>query len=126
MKDTIKNILKDNSDSVLFAYLFGSHVQGTSSKKSDIDIAVYLKDSAHESFFDIKMDLYVNLSRTLKRNDIDLVIMNTCKNLILLHAIISHGVVIYCQDEFFRLDYEQKIMHSAIDFKQQRKMAMGI
>ncbi|MBU1171818.1 MAG: nucleotidyltransferase domain-containing protein [Proteobacteria bacterium] len=81
MKKTIKSILKDKSDSILFAYFFGSHAQGTSSKNSDIDIAVFLKDSVYESFFDIKMDLYLNLSRTLKRNDIDLVIMNTCKNL---------------------------------------------
>lgn len=126
MKKKIKNILKDKSDSILFAYFFGSHAQGTASKNSDIDIAVFLKDSVYESFFDIKMDLYLNLSRTLKRNDIDLVIMNTCKNLIILNNIISHGFVIYCQDESFRLDYEQKIMHSAIDFKHQRYMAMGI
>jgi len=126
MKKTIKSILKDKSDSILFAYLFGSHAQGTSSKNSDMDLAVFLKDSAIVSLFDIKIDLYSNLSRTLKRNDIDIVVMNTCKNIILLDNIISHGIVIYSQDEPRRLDYEQKILHSAIDFKHQRHMAMGV
>ena len=126
MKELIQKVLTKHKDQILFAYLFGSHVQGTASKSSDIDIAVFLKPFLGESFFDIKIDLYMNLSRALKRNDIDLVIMNECSNIILLNRIITHGFVVYDQNKSERLDYEQKILHSAIDFKKQRQMAMGV
>ena len=106
--------------------MFGSHARGRSTEKSDIDIAVYLKDESRQSIFDIKLHLYLELSRALKRNDIDLVIMNSCRNIILLNRIISHGRLIYCRNEAAMLDYEQKILHNAIDFKHQRRMAMGV
>jgi len=126
MKNTLQNIMEKNSGSVLFAYLFGSHAQGSVSMNSDIDIAVFFKDDVEESLFNKKIDLYLQLSRTLERDDIDVIIMNNFKNIIILHNIVSHGVVVYCEDEDKRLDYEQRIIHSAIDFKTQRYMAMGI
>lgn len=126
MKKMIQKVLKANKTTVLFAYLFGSQAQGTFSKSSDIDIAVFLKTNGKASFFDIKIDLYLDLTRTLKRNDIDLVIMNNYHNIVLLNSIISHGSVVYDQDKTMRLDYEQKILHRAIDFKAQRRMAMGV
>ena len=125
MKNAIQKILKKSKDSILFAYLFGSHAQGISSKNSDIDIAVFLNENT-EAFFDVKIDLYLNLTRVLNRNDIDLVIMNNCRNIILLNSIITYGSVVYSHDDLKRINYEQKILHSAIDFRNQRKMAMGI
>ena len=120
----LKKIFNDKKEIFLFAYLFGSLAQETSSKSSDIDIAVYLNNKVGKHFFDIKVDLYLQLSRALKRNDIDIVIMNQCKNIILLNRIITHGQVIHEKNESIRIDYEQKILHKAIDFKSQRKMAM--
>jgi len=128
MKKKLIKILKqkfnEKEENFLFAYLFGSLALETDSKSSDIDIAVYLKNAVEKHFFDIKIDLYTELSRALKRNDIDIVIMNQCKNIILLNRIITHGEVIYEQNESVRMEYEQKILHRAIDFKTQRKMAM--
>ncbi|MBU0464939.1 MAG: nucleotidyltransferase domain-containing protein [Proteobacteria bacterium] len=128
MKKNLIKILKkefnEKEEDFLFAYLFGSLAQKTYSKSSDIDIAVYLNAEVERHFFDIKIDLYLRLSRALKRNDIDIVIMNQCKNIILLNRIITHGQVIHEKNESIRLEYEQKILHSAIDFKTQRKMAM--
>jgi len=118
--------MEKNSGSVLFAYLFGSHAQDSVSRNSDIDIAVFFKDDIEDSLFNKKIELYLQLSRALERDDIDLIIMNNFKNIIILHNIVSHGVVVYCQDEDKRLEYEQSIIHSAIDFKTQRYMAMGI
>ncbi len=126
MKYAINKILSEKGDIVLFAYLFGSHARGSATEKSDIDIAVYLKDQSRQRLFDIKTRLYLELSGALKRNDIDLVIMNTCKNIVLLNCIVTHGVLVYSRDEANVLDYEQKILHTAIDFKYQRQMAMGV
>jgi len=52
--------------------------------------------------------------------------MNNYHNIVLLNSIISHGSVVYDQDRTMRLDYEQKILHRAIDFKAQRRMVMGV
>lgn len=122
----VKETIEKHSLNILFAYLFGSHARGTGSESSDVDIAVFVNDHAVESFFDVKIELYLDFARALKRNDIDLVIMNRCKNLILLYNIISNGCVVYDRDSSRRLDYEQKTLHQAIDFKGQRKMAMGL
>ncbi len=126
MKNVIQNELKPFRDQILFAYLFGSYGQGTASKTSDIDIGVFLKYyQSVKHFFDVKIDFYTHLNRALKRNDIDIVIMNNCENIILLNRIINDGIVVYDQDESKRLGYEQKILHRAIDFQHKRKMVIG-
>ncbi|MCD6224185.1 MAG: nucleotidyltransferase domain-containing protein [Deltaproteobacteria bacterium] len=66
MKDIIQKVFKKYKDRILFAYLFGSHAQGTASKSSDIDIAVFLKAYFGESFFDIKIDLLYEFKQSLK------------------------------------------------------------
>jgi len=44
---------------VEFAYLFGSYADGTYNNRSDVDVAVYLK----ESDFDTQLKVSFNLSR---------------------------------------------------------------
>lgn len=122
----IKDVLETCSQDLLFAYLFGSRIREKAPESGDIDIAVYLNPDGSDAFFDIKMQLYLSLSRALERNDIDIVVMNRCKNLMLLYAIIGEGLVIVDRDTDLRLDYEQKILHRALDFKEQRKRVMGV
>lgn len=126
MLAVLKRIFDEQGDIFLFAYLFGSRAGETSSESSDTDIAVYTNNSGSKDYFDIKTDLYLRLSRDLRQNDIDIVIMNQCKNILLLNQIITHGQVFYDKNESDRIDYELKILHRAIDFKAQRKMAMGV
>ena len=99
---------------------------GLEVESGDIDMAVFLNEPAVDFVFDVKIDLYLDLTRALKRNDIDLVMMNRCKNLMLLYGIISDGYVIFDGDPATRIDYEQRLLHQAIDFIGQRKMALGI
>lgn len=124
--EKIRDLMADHSDEMLFSYLFGSRASGTSSEKSDVDIAVYLRSSDNEACFDIKINLYLHLSRLLKTDEIDLVVMNRCRNLVLLNRIVTHGIVIYDGNPALRRQYEQKIMHRAIDFLHQRKQVMGV
>ena len=117
----------ENQDGrILFAYLFGSHARGEATPYSDIDIAVFLDPRYQTAFFDIKTDLYLEISRSLKMNDIDIVVLNRCTNIILLDRITRHGIVIYESNQDARLDFEQKVLHTAIDFKYQRKRFMGV
>ncbi len=111
---------------VVFAYLFGSVARGDVSPLSDIDIAIYLAEENHISFFDLKLSLHADVSRALKRTDIDLVVLNTVRNEMLTADIIRNGVVLFDRDTEVREDYEIKRLHESIDFKMHRFAVMGI
>ncbi len=129
---SIENIKKaispvfERDGRVLFAYLFGSVAKGEAAFLSDIDVAVYLNEVDPGTFFDIKLSLHADLCRNLKRNDVDLVVLNTAANHMLIEDIIRHGVVIYDHDKETREDYEVMALHQAIDFKTQRLAVMGV
>ena len=72
--DTInkcKDVLMKYED-IIFAYIFGSYAKGNIRKDSDIDIAIYLKDSIGSYKY---LDMKMKLSEALKR-EVDLVILN--------------------------------------------------
>lgn len=125
IKKALSPILEKHGG-VLFAYLFGSVAREEVAPLSDMDIAVYLTGIRPESFFDEKLSLHADICRALKRNDIDLVILNTLSNKILTEDIIRHGVVIYDRDTDAREGYEVMALHQAIDFRTQRLKVMGI
>ena len=112
------------SEDVVFAFLFGSVASGQSSHLSDVDIAVYVKDAQKFSFND-KLALQADCCRVLKRNDIDLVVVNQMNNLILLENILREGQVIYVQDQMLLDEFVVTKLHQVIDFKCQRERAMG-
>lgn len=110
---------------VIFAYIFGSSGTLSENLQSDLDIAVYFDVSASSLELDHKLFLYTEISRATKRNDIDVLILNTCTNLMLLYEIITKGRLIYEADFATRALFEQKNLHLAIDFKQQRERIFG-
>lgn len=126
MIEALKEIFKNKKDSIIFAYVFGSRAANEHSELSDLDIAVYLEKTSKNSEFDIKIDLYTQINRTLKINDIDIVIMNRCKNIVLLHQVTTQGRVLCDHNPDFRNRYEQKVLHSALDFLSHRNAVMGI
>jgi predicted nucleotidyltransferase len=127
--DYIKNILfpvfEKYGDKVEFAYIFGSAAGKEVYPLSDIDIAVYLSQYAGAYFTDLKLDIYADLCRTLRRNNVDLVVLNVVKNLILLDNITRQGVVVFERDSALREKFELRVQHQAIDFKTQRRAILG-
>ena len=122
----LKNILSQvlsKSQNVLFAYLFGSHITRMITESSDIDLAVYL-DKKHPDIDDY-LSLHVALSRALKTDKIDLLILNNTSNLILLESIVRHGIIVTDKDKDRREAFELYVLHSAIDFREQRKAVIG-
>ncbi|OGP47995.1 MAG: hypothetical protein A2022_02915 [Deltaproteobacteria bacterium GWF2_42_12] len=111
---------------VQFAYFFGSVAKGDNTNLSDIDIAVYLRDVDPMAVFDVKLSLHGDICRALNRNDVDLVVLNTVANNMLIEDIIRHGIVIYDMDSNARENYEVTSLHQAIDFKTQRLAIMGV
>lgn len=73
---------------VKFAYLFGSHASGQAGPLSDVDVAVYLDRRVKPWAYRLK--LMEKLSKLLKRDDLDLVVLNQAPPL-LGYEIIKFG-----------------------------------
>ncbi len=122
LEDIVSQVLS-KSENVLFAYMFGSHIGGMITKTSDIDIAAYM-DKKHPDIDDY-LSLHVALSRAIRTDKIDLLILNNTGNLILLDSIVRYGILVADKDKNLREEFELRILHSAIDFTEQRKAIIG-
>ena len=80
----------------------------------------------YETAFSKKMEIYAACSKALQRNDIDVIILNTAKNIIVLDEIVRTGVLLLDRSLEQRLHFEQKVIHQAIDFKSQRYALLGV
>lgn len=107
---------------VEFAYLFGSTPLGLSRPTSDIDIAVYLNIKPS---LDNELNLHLFLVREMKTDEIDLVVLNTAKNIMLMDEIVRKGIVVYDGNPSLREKFELSVIHQGIDFKEQRKVLIG-
>jgi hypothetical protein len=124
---TLKNILTPVFEkyNILFAYLFGSMAKGDISPISDVDLAVYIQ-SPDKNLLDLKLQIHADICRVLKSKDVDLVILNHTKNLILIENIIKDSIILYDSTPTVREEFELKIQHLTIDFKAHRKAIMEI
>ena len=113
-------------EEIVVAYLFGSMANGALSSLSDIDVAVLMRNIDKKSAAALKFRLYADLCRKLKRNDIDLVLLNLSGNLMLNDEIVRYGKILYTTDDKAREEFELNLLHSCTDFKFQRLYAMGV
>jgi len=111
-------------EQIAFAYLFGSVALGEQTVLSDLDIAVYLKKDAQFTFDDT-LHFQGDCCRVLKRNDIDVLVLNKTRNLLLLEDIVRNGKIIYNTDHTLFDEFELGILHVAYDFKLQRLRELG-
>lgn len=111
----IKKILAKHS--VLFAYLFGSYATGLSGKLSDLDIAVFFdKKLSPKERFDKKIKIMSDISALLKKDEIDVVVLNDAYPL-LEHRIIKQGELLFSSSEKERVEYEVRATMRYLDFK---------
>lgn len=113
----LKNIIINKlatMDEVNFAYLFGSYSKNEQTAKSDIDIALYLKDIS----LDVQLQINYELSKLLKK-DVDIVILNSVKNIFLLESILKDAIVLKESEK--RFDFELLKGHEILDFKAFRR-----
>ena len=123
IKAQLQSIFTRFLDQIIFCYCFGSVATNSYSESSDIDLAFYVHPDVAD--FDFKLTLYADCSRALKRNDVDIIILNDLPNLILAESVVRHGILLYESNREQRLDYEMKTIHNVIDFRYQRKLAIG-
>ena len=100
---------------IAFAYIFGSYATGEQSALSDIDIALYLEKQSNFDFNKLLL-FHGDCCRALQRNDIDILVLNTTKHLILIKNIITKGKIIYNVNQELLDDFEVKTLHTVHDF----------
>lgn len=116
----------ERTENVAAVYLFGSRANGKAGPLSDVDLAVLMTANDPDRGGDLKLQLYADCSRVLKRNDIDVLILNQTRNLLLLDEVVRDGIVLFDRDPSLREEFEVKVVHDAIEFKEHRMKIMGV
>ncbi len=101
----------EKESAVYFAYLFGSQATGKSGPLSDLDIAVYLDRRTDR--WKYRLTLMEKLSKLLKRDDVDVVVLNDAPPL-LAHEVTRCGTVLK-DDRAKRIPFEVGVMRAYLD-----------
>ena len=102
---------------VLFAYLYGSHAAGDAHAGSDVDIAVFLADSAVDKPMRIESIIALAFDDALGHTvDTDVRSMNEAP-LVLQGEVATKGVLLYSCDERARVEFETRVRMAYFDFQ---------
>lgn len=125
LNEVIKSIQENFKDlaegcNISLLYVFGSYAKGKNTASSDLDIAVLLKEGFRPMD---KLNLLGELTSVFKREDIDLVIMNSA-NSVLRHQIIKYGKLVYMENEDVKVSFEVKTLKEYMDMEPFRRTQM--
>jgi len=123
MEDILK-ILKEyfgKRDDVAFAFLYGSQAKGTSTRLSDVDVAVYfypkqrhpIEFEESDYYNENENDIWRELENLL-RKDVELLVLNRAPSIISASAL--RGIPIVINDYGLYLDFMLIITDLADDF----------
>jgi len=112
--DSLKKLFQSKSQ-IKLVYLFGSQVSKKTGPLSDYDFAFYLEEKDKKKLFDLKLDLISGLSRILKTDKIDVVMLSEVESPELKYNIIKEGKLIF-EKEPYRILIEPQILNSYFDF----------
>ena len=115
-KDLAAYFLKIAKDlPISIAYLYGSFLDDTFNKFSDIDIALVIKDlpDKHQQM-QLEMKIMALLDQRFKM-PFDIRTINTAP-LKVKGEVVTHGKLIYCADEAFRVSFETYVRDRYFDF----------
>lgn len=119
MEQDLTNLVRifEGFPEVKLAYFFGSKANGTDGPLSDYDFAVYFDLDKKETIkmFDIKFNLEAKLSRELKTDKVDVVILNITKSPEFKYSVIKEGKIIF-EQEPYRVLVEPRILNEYFDF----------
>lgn len=102
---------------ITLAYIFGSQINGTASRNSDLDVAVLFNSGLTKTQrFNLRLLIIGKLEKILKHR-VDLVVFNDLKSLFFKYVIISEGKLLFRASEDEQLDFECKLMGEYFDFK---------
>lgn len=108
------NIFKGRK--ILFAYLYGSVALDQPHRFSDLDIGVYTQQLPPEECRKLELDLSLAIDDKLDdAPESDVRIINALP-LSITGKIVTEGILIYCEDENQRVEYETNTRMAYFDF----------
>ncbi|MBC8235584.1 nucleotidyltransferase domain-containing protein [bacterium] len=114
--EKLKNFFA-NREEVQFAVIFGSLAKGTANKLSDVDIAVMIVPHFKDTFpYGYQATLTADLMQELKRNDVDVVILNKAP-IALRYEVLRYGKFIHVRDKQARIQFQIDTINRYEDFK---------
>lgn len=114
-KDNFKNLLQEYD--IKLIYIFGSYAKGNNNANSDLDIGVLLNNDYNPMD---KLSLIGDLTSIFKRDDIDLVILNSA-NSVLKHQVIKYGKLIFMENEDVKVNFEVRVLKEYMDMEPFRR-----
>lgn len=111
----LNSIFKSYAE-IKLVYFFGSKAIRRDSSLSDYDFAIYLDTRDKKRMYEIKFELFDRISRLLKTDNIDIVILNLAESPELKYLIIKEGRLIF-KTEPFKVIVEPKILNEYFDFR---------
>jgi predicted nucleotidyltransferase len=112
--EVLKTVFQRHPE-IKLVYFFGSKAKRSHGPLSDYDFAVYFGDIKNSRMFSIKLDLITQISRILKSDRVDIVILNLAKSPELKYAILKEGVLVF-EKQPFKVTVEPKILNEYFDF----------
>jgi predicted nucleotidyltransferase len=121
----VENITKvlEKEPEVLFAYLFGSYAKGVQDEKSDIDIAIYLRDETlleRDPLYPSRLAIKIEKALTEKRT-VDVSVLNG-STLRFRSQVLRYGKLLHSKDEKKRIEFETSSLAQYYDFKPHLEM----
>ncbi|OEF96883.1 hypothetical protein BHF68_07020 [Desulfuribacillus alkaliarsenatis] len=116
-------LIKDQY-AIQLVYIFGSYATHKATSRSDVDIGIFIdpqSKSDSNRYSQIKLELLDKYTSALKRDDIDLLILNQA-NPTLAFQIVKYGKLIYQQSQLTKVLYENKVWKEYADTEKQRKL----
>lgn len=110
----LKSIFKKYPE-ISLVYFFGSRAARRESPLSDYDFAIYLAGKDKNRMYEIKFDLSDKISRLLRTDKIDIVILNLTDSPELKYLIIQEGKLIF-EKVPFKVVVEPRILNEYFDF----------
>lgn len=96
------------SEHVVFGYLFGSQASGRTHTRSDVDVAVWLREPYDRTAIAPPARVAYDLTVALGRRDVDVVVLNEAS--LWMAARILRGTLLVDKDEALRIRTEAAIM----------------
>ena len=116
LADKVRQAVEEFEE-IKLLYLFGSQVGKKSTELSDYDFAIFLDEkTSGNREKEIILRLSAKLSLILKRNNIDLVILNRSLSPLLKFMVLKEGKLLY-QKEPYRVIVEPTIYSEYFDFQ---------
>jgi len=102
---------------IKLVYLFGSRINGKLGPLSDYDFGIFLDGLDTEQMYETKINLQYKISRLLKTDQVDIVILNLTESPELKYNIIAKSRLIYLVKPF-KLLIEPRILNEYFDFRE--------